>query len=476
MADPPSRAASSPTLEDLQHWTWVMGRAQQLMMEHLAQQMGEAAAKAPARSRQARPVAAQWPGMSLFADPAKIAQAQVDLWTEGPGDLAARARRRGRAAASSPSKADKDKRFAAPEWRDNPLFDMIRQSYLLISDRLLGGGRRDRGHRRQAARAAALRHPRLRRRDEPVQLRADQPAGARADDRDARRESAQGPRAHARATSRKGQLTHTDPDAFEVGRNIATTPGKVVKQTPLYQLIQYTPTTDEVLRDAAGHLPALDQPLLHPRSQPQEELHQLGGRPGADRVRRLLEIGRREHGRDDAGRLCPAPRSTRSTRSASCSASMTVHAIGYCVAGTDARRDAGAARGARRGGQGRERDLLHRPGRFLRGGRPQPVRRRRADEADPAAVGRQGLSRRPLHGRDLQPAARPRPDLELCRQQLPAGRGLSAVRPAPLERRHHQPAGQVAPGLSAATSTATTGWSQPGAHHASTARRSTSAR
>src|SRR5690606_31128163 len=26
----------------------------------------------------------------------------------------------------------------------------------------------------------------------------------------------------------KGQLTHTDPDAFEVGRNIATTPGKVV--------------------------------------------------------------------------------------------------------------------------------------------------------------------------------------------------------------------------------------------------------
>jgi polyhydroxyalkanoate synthase len=44
----------------------------------------------------------------------------------------------------------------------------------------------------------------------------------------------------------KGQLTHTDPNAFEVGRNIATTPGKVVKQTPLYQLIQYSPSTDEV--------------------------------------------------------------------------------------------------------------------------------------------------------------------------------------------------------------------------------------
>ena len=46
----------------------------------------------------------------------------------------------------------------------------------------------------------------------------------------------------------QGQLTQTKPGAFEVGRNLATTPGKVVKETPLYQLIQYTPTTDKVLK------------------------------------------------------------------------------------------------------------------------------------------------------------------------------------------------------------------------------------
>ena len=48
----------------------------------------------------------------------------------------------------------------------------------------------------------------------------------------------------------KGRLAikMTDLDAFEVGRNIATTPGKVVFQTDLMQLIQYTPTTEQVYR------------------------------------------------------------------------------------------------------------------------------------------------------------------------------------------------------------------------------------
>ena len=32
----------------------------------------------------------------------------------------------------------KDRRFASPEWRDSPIFDTVRQSYLAISDKLLG--------------------------------------------------------------------------------------------------------------------------------------------------------------------------------------------------------------------------------------------------------------------------------------------------------------------------------------------------
>ena len=45
---------------------------------------------------------------------------------------------------------------------------------------------------------------------------------------------------------KRGQLTHTDPDAFTLGENLAATPGKVVYETNLFQLIQYSPSTEDV--------------------------------------------------------------------------------------------------------------------------------------------------------------------------------------------------------------------------------------
>ena len=169
----------------------------------------------------------------------------MELWTEGvaiwqrvlggPSDKSALA-----------EKADKDKRFAAPEWRDNPLFDMIRQSYILISDRLLGSvdalegvDEKTREKMRFATRAFvdamapsnfALTNPKVL--EKTLETRGENLLKGLE---------------HMLRDLQKGQLTHTDAEAFEVGRNIATTPGKVVRQTPLYQIIQYSPATDEVL-------------------------------------------------------------------------------------------------------------------------------------------------------------------------------------------------------------------------------------
>jgi len=245
----PGFGFAAPSLEDLQHWTFVMGRAQQMMLEHLAQQMGEAATKAAADPERLAQGAAGWPGLSLFGDPAKLVQAQTELWTEG---LAIWQRALGSPAGDAEAKsalaeqADRDRRFAAPEWRANPLFDMIRQSYLLVSERLLGSvdamegvDAETRGRIRFLTRSFvdamspsnfALTNPQ-------VLERAVETRG----------ESLLNGLEHMLNDLGRGQLSHTDAAAFEVGRNIATTPGKVVKQTPLYQLIQYSPATDKVL-------------------------------------------------------------------------------------------------------------------------------------------------------------------------------------------------------------------------------------
>jgi polyhydroxyalkanoate synthase len=235
-ASPAASTPPFPSLEEMQHWTWVMGRAQQLMLEHVARAMGEAPAPTPQ--------AAALPWMNLFGDPSKLAEAQVGLWTEG---LNIWQRALGIETARTPleDKADKDKRFSAPAWKENPLFDMIRQSYLLVSERLLGSvdalegvddKQRERLRFLTRGFVDAMSPSNFAATNPVVLQRALETKG----------ESLLKGLEHMLGDISKGQLTHTDPQAFEVGRNIAVTPGKVVKRTPLYELIQYSPSTDQV--------------------------------------------------------------------------------------------------------------------------------------------------------------------------------------------------------------------------------------
>ena len=237
-----------PTLEELQHWTSVMGRAQQLMLEHVAEQMKEGvSATMPAMFDPSRP-AVRWPGMELWTDPARLAQMQTELWTEG---LAIWQRALGGApteeASALQEKAEKDKRFAAPEWRAHPMFDMIRQTYLLVSERLLGSVDALDGLDEKQRSKLKFQTQQFVDAMAPSNFAMTNPLVIQRT-LETKGENLLKGLDHMLRDMRQGQLTQSDSSAFEVGRNIAVTPGKVVKQHKLYQLIQYEPTTPNVLK------------------------------------------------------------------------------------------------------------------------------------------------------------------------------------------------------------------------------------
>ncbi|MGY4397965.1 polyhydroxyalkanoate synthase [Sphingomonas sp. UYAg733] len=221
-----------PSLAELQHWTWVMGRAQQMMLE---QGLG---AMTP-------PEVSGMPVIPGFNDTATIERVQ-SFWTDSL-TLWQRFLDPAHAPASEekPEHA-RDKRFKDAAWRDNPMFDWIRQSYFLISDHLLQGveampgvDAKQKGQLRFAARGFldAM---------SPSNFPATNPQVLEKTIETGGENLLKGLQ-NMLADIGKGQLTHTDPNAFEVGRNLAMTPGKVVHRTDLYELIQYTPTTDKVL-------------------------------------------------------------------------------------------------------------------------------------------------------------------------------------------------------------------------------------
>lgn len=236
----PEGVAPLPSIADMQAWGTMLARAQQMMVDH--------AAKSGMTSLPAMPIAA-WPGAGGAAgapampDLAAVMKAGADFWADS---LALWQRFATGAKPDDGASAVKDKRFAAPEWRDNPAFDMLRQTYQLIADHMLRAAATlpiaDESKREQvkfATRALvdALSPSNFMMTNPVVLQRAMATQG----------ESLLKGLRHMLTDLDNKQLTHVDPTAFALGRNIATTPGKVIHETLLYQLIHYAPTTDNVL-------------------------------------------------------------------------------------------------------------------------------------------------------------------------------------------------------------------------------------
>jgi polyhydroxyalkanoate synthase len=241
MTDETNSNHANPTLEDWQHWTLVMGRAQQMLMEFWANSL-KGDQPFPGWS----PPAFGFGEQGAAADPMALMTAGAQAWAKG---LETWGKVLGGVTAA-PTVADeprKDRRFAAPEWRENPIFDTIRQSYLRVSDQLLGTVDEIDGidpEMREKLRFATRSFVDAM---SPSNFALTNPQVLKKT-LETRGENLLNGLANMLKDIASGQLSQTKAGAFEVGRNLATTPGKVVKRTPLYELIQYTPTTEVVLR------------------------------------------------------------------------------------------------------------------------------------------------------------------------------------------------------------------------------------
>ncbi|UUY01360.1 alpha/beta hydrolase [Sphingomonas sp. J315] len=235
MPPPESDAPAQPGLEDLQHWTWVFGRAQQMMMEQgldLAGQMS-AMPQMPAMPTvpPLDPAAAMRAGAEFWADTMNLWQRFLDP---------AKAQK----FEETPEQA-RDKRFKAPQWREQPVFDFIRQSYLTLSGHLLKGVDQIEGLTPKQKEQLRFATQGFIDAMSPSNFPATNPLVVERTI-ETKGENLLKGLAHMLNDLGKGQMTQTVEGAFAVGENIATTPGRVVKRTPLYELIQYSPTTDTV--------------------------------------------------------------------------------------------------------------------------------------------------------------------------------------------------------------------------------------
>lgn len=189
-------------------------------------------------------------GKGILAEPEKFVEAQMQLYRDS-FELWQRAVKQMAGEEVSPLVEPQrgDRRFKDQAWSEDVLFDYVKQSYLLTSRWI-----------QNVVHEASGLDPKTR---EKVDFYTRQYLSAMAPSNFAftnptvlrRIKETEGKNLikgleHLLEDLDRGrgrlQLSMTDDTAFEVGKNIATTPGKVVYQNELMQLIQYEPSTEQV--------------------------------------------------------------------------------------------------------------------------------------------------------------------------------------------------------------------------------------
>ena len=260
-ASPPPPSTGWPSGLD------VLGPEQRQVLEQLSTNLAKAAstiqsAVASAAMRQAGSGGALTPDpfhvgpalgevvQSLASSPDKLMRAQADLFTRYV-DLwrtsAARAAGEPAPAPAAPLKGDK--RFNDPAWTENPVFDVMKQSYLVTSSWLNDLVESAEGVDPLTKRRAAFFTKLMTDAFSPSNYLASNPAALKALIDTQGESLLKGALRFAEDMERGGgklAISQTDYERFKVGENVATAPGKVVFQNDLFQLLQFSPATEQV--------------------------------------------------------------------------------------------------------------------------------------------------------------------------------------------------------------------------------------
>ena len=186
-----------------------------------------------------------------LSDPQRAAAAQNEL-AKGYMDLWAMTIKRMAGEHPEPVKAadPKDRRFNDPDWNNNPFFDALKQAYLLTADWAERMVREAEGIDEHTRRKAEFYVKQISNAVSPSNFVLTNPELFRETLGTSGENLVRGMQMLTEdIEAGKGDLRirQSDSSMFEVGRNLATTPGKVVFQNDLIQVIQYTPVTENVL-------------------------------------------------------------------------------------------------------------------------------------------------------------------------------------------------------------------------------------
>ncbi|MBS0519357.1 MAG: class I poly(R)-hydroxyalkanoic acid synthase [Proteobacteria bacterium] len=186
----------------------------------------------------------------MLADPNKLVQAQIELWQQYMRLWQMTAQRMmGQTVEPLAEPAKGDRRFSDPAWKDEVVFDYIKQSYLLTARWLQGTVKEVEGIDEKTARKVDFYTRQFIDAMSPSNFALTNPQVVKATVESKGENLLKGLQNLLTDLERgKGRLAirQTDMKAFRVGENVATSPGKVVFQNKLIQLIQYAPSTDEV--------------------------------------------------------------------------------------------------------------------------------------------------------------------------------------------------------------------------------------